>query len=91
MIGGEALDQCRGVLPLAVHEDVLVRHEHVVEYDQRFLPGELRIAGIERAAVDHAGVVGLPAHDISEPGRVDAHRADHRPVACRLASCAWSA
>ena len=81
MIGGEALDQRRRISPFAVHEDVLMRHEHVFKDDQRFLAGELRIAGIHRAAVDDAGVVGLAADDVSQPRRIDAHRADHRPVA----------
>ena len=84
MIGREALDQRCRICPLAVHEDVLVRHEHVLEHDQRFLAGELRIAGIHRAAVDDARVVGLPADDVGETGRIDAHRADHRPVAIGL-------
>ena len=84
MIGGEALDQRRRVFPLAVHEHVLVRHEHVVEDDQRFLAGELRIAGVDRAAVHDAGVVGLAADDVGEARRIDAHRADHRPVAVGL-------
>ena len=55
-----------------------------VENDQQFLAGELRIAGIERAAVDDAGVVGLAADDIGQARRIDAHRADHRPVAVGL-------
>jgi hypothetical protein len=81
MIGGEALDQRRGIGPLAVHEDMLVRHEDFIEDDERFLAGELRIAGIQGAAVDDAGVVGLPPDDVGQPRRIDAHRADDRPIA----------
>ena len=63
---------------------MLVRHEHFLEHDQRFLAGELGIAGIHRAAVDHARVVGLAADDVGQPRRIDAHGADHRPVAIGL-------
>ena len=52
MIGREALDQRCRVFPFAVEEHVLVRHEHVVEHDQRFLAGELRIAGIEGPRIE---------------------------------------
>ena len=84
MIGGEALDQRGRVFPFAVHEHMRVRHEHIFEHDQRLLAGELRVAGIHRAAIDHAGVVGLAADDVCEAGRVDTDRANHRPVAVLL-------
>jgi len=62
-----------------------MRHEHILKDDKRFLAGELRVAGIHRPAVDNAGVIGLAADDVSEARRVDAHRADHRPVTVGLA------
>src|SRR3974377_1427571 len=73
-----------GAGPVAVHDHVLVRHEHFLEHDQRLLPGELGIAGIHLPAVDDPGVVGLAADDVDEARRIDPHGADHRPVALRF-------
>jgi hypothetical protein len=81
MIGGETLDQRRRVSPLAVHEDVLVRYEDLVEDDERFLAGELSVAGVHGTTVDDTRVVGLPPDDVGQARSIDAHGADHRPIA----------
>ena len=84
MIGGEPFDQRRGIGPFAIHEHVLVRHEHLVEHDERLLAGELGIAGVHLPAVDDPGVVGLATDDVGEARRIDPHGADNGPVAIRL-------
>ena len=84
VIGREALDQTRGIAPLAIHEHVLVGHKHLVEHDQRFLTGVAGVARIQVAAIDRACVVSLPTDHVGEPRRVNANSANDGPIAIGL-------
>ncbi len=57
--------------------------EHVVEDDHRLLAGEVRVAGVDVAAVHGARVAGLPAVDVGDARRVDGQRADDGVVLVR--------
>ena len=70
MITGESLDQHGGKLKLTVHENHLIRDEHIFENHHRLLPTVLRVAGIDRATLGAARVAGLPAVYVSDTGRV---------------------
>jgi hypothetical protein len=82
VVGGEPLDERGCVLDFAVHENVRVRHEDVVDDDNGFLPAELRVALIDRAALQRAIVAALTAIDVRDARRVHGHRGDDciRPI-----------
>ncbi len=80
VIGGEPFDEGGGVLELAVEEDVLPGHEHVLDDDHRLLAGVLGVADVDVAVLHRAGVAGLAAVDVGESLGLDRYGADDRIV-----------
>ena len=63
MVAGEPLHQHAGKLGLAVQEDALIGHKHVVEDGQGLHPAELTVAHVQLAALQLPGVTALAADD----------------------------
>ena len=70
MITGEALHQHTGELRLAVKEDTVIGHEHVIKHGQGFHAAELRVAHVHLGVLQLAGIAALTAHDQEQAGRV---------------------
>mmetsp|Transcript_99307 Transcript_99307/g.286565 ORF Transcript_99307/g.286565 Transcript_99307/m.286565 type:complete len:436 (-) Transcript_99307:304-1611(-) len=75
VVGGEALHERLAEFRLAVHEDVLGRHLHVLEDDDRLLPAELRVTLVDLAALHGAEVAALATVDVGQPLGIHRHRA----------------
>jgi hypothetical protein len=56
VVGGEAFDQHPGEGGLAVHEDIPVGDEDVLQDHHRFLAGIAGVAGVQRAVLGAAGI-----------------------------------
>mmetsp|Transcript_99305 Transcript_99305/g.286554 ORF Transcript_99305/g.286554 Transcript_99305/m.286554 type:complete len:385 (-) Transcript_99305:481-1635(-) len=75
VVCGKALHERLAELVLAVHEDVLRRHLHILEDDDRLLAAELGVALVNLAALHGAEVATLTTVDVSQPLRIHRHSA----------------
>ena len=73
VVAGEALHHHAGKLGLAVEEDALVGHEHVVKDGEGLHAAELGVAHVHLAALPLAGVAALAADDHVQALAVHGH------------------
>mmetsp|Transcript_104101 Transcript_104101/g.299619 ORF Transcript_104101/g.299619 Transcript_104101/m.299619 type:complete len:440 (+) Transcript_104101:281-1600(+) len=80
VVGREALDEGLRELGLAVHEDVLRRHNNVMEGDDGLLATVLCVSLLDVAALEGTGVATLAPIDVRQPGSVHGHGASDSEV-----------
>src|SRR3546814_17527730 len=69
VIGGEARHHLLREFIFAVHQDVLIGDEDIVEDDEHFLPAEARIALVDIALLHRARVARLPPIPLGDAPR----------------------
>ena len=73
VVTGEAFHQHTGELCLAVKEDTVIGHEHIVKYGQGFHTAEFGVSYVHLSVFQLAGIAALAAHDQEQAGRVQGY------------------